>query len=200
MKANKVINDYSKYKKVPTTIKGDLLLDDNFLSNHQSTKDQQHINIVKDTVSAYILFYIQFYTWLCRSWAFIIIRRVDTTYNHNAMLMGEIRRMFRRVRWSQCALPAVFAYHIFIYANGMQQILLFCSLFHWTKEERKKQFDAMCRSCQMYSRIHTWMFDAGKSIEMAWCGASIRDGCISTQTLKSTNTRTSIEPLKYVQY
>lgn len=51
MKANKVINDYSKYQKVPTTIKGDLLLDDNFLSNHQSTKDQQHINIAKETVS-----------------------------------------------------------------------------------------------------------------------------------------------------
>lgn len=60
MKANKVINDYSKYKKVPTTIKGDLLLDDNFLSKHQSTKDQQHITIAKETVSKiYIIYPLQ---------------------------------------------------------------------------------------------------------------------------------------------
>lgn len=52
MKTNKVINDYSKYQKVPTTI-----LDDNFLSNHQSTKDQQHINIAKDTVRKIYIFY-----------------------------------------------------------------------------------------------------------------------------------------------
>lgn len=40
MKSTKVINDYSKYKKVPTNIKGDLLLDDNFLSNN--SKDDSH--------------------------------------------------------------------------------------------------------------------------------------------------------------
>lgn len=40
MKSVKVINDYSKYKKVPTNIKGDLLLDDHFISN--SGKDDSH--------------------------------------------------------------------------------------------------------------------------------------------------------------
>lgn len=34
MKSNKVKQNYSKYKKVSTNIKGDLLLDDNFLPNH----------------------------------------------------------------------------------------------------------------------------------------------------------------------
>lgn len=34
MKSNKVKQNYSKYKKVSTNIKGDLLLDDSFLSNH----------------------------------------------------------------------------------------------------------------------------------------------------------------------
>lgn len=34
MKSNKVKQNYTKYKKVSTNIKGDLLLDDNFLSNH----------------------------------------------------------------------------------------------------------------------------------------------------------------------
>lgn len=41
MKSNKVINDYSKYKKVPTNIKTDLILDDNFISNH--SKDDSHL-------------------------------------------------------------------------------------------------------------------------------------------------------------
>lgn len=40
MKSVKVMNDYSKYKKVPTNIKGDLLLDDHFISH--STKDDSH--------------------------------------------------------------------------------------------------------------------------------------------------------------
>lgn len=34
MKSNKVKQNYSKYKKISTNIKGDLLLDDNFLPNH----------------------------------------------------------------------------------------------------------------------------------------------------------------------
>lgn len=38
MKSNKVKQNYSKYKKVSTNIKGDLLLDDSFLSN-QSKDD-----------------------------------------------------------------------------------------------------------------------------------------------------------------
>lgn len=40
MKSVKVINDYSKYKKVPTNAKSDLLLDDHFISNHR--KDDSH--------------------------------------------------------------------------------------------------------------------------------------------------------------
>lgn len=47
MKSNKVKQNYSKYKKIS---KGDLLLDDNFLSNH--SKDD---TISTDAVSAKII-------------------------------------------------------------------------------------------------------------------------------------------------
>lgn len=42
MKSSKVIKDYSKYKHLPTNIKGDLLLDDSFLS--ANAKDDPRIN------------------------------------------------------------------------------------------------------------------------------------------------------------
>lgn len=48
MKSNKVKQNYTKYKKVSTNIKGDLLLDDNFLSNN--SKDDL---LVTDAVSLF---------------------------------------------------------------------------------------------------------------------------------------------------
>lgn len=57
MKSNKVKQNYPKYKKVSTNIKGDLLLDDSFLSNH--SKDDslsteavslQNMNQIKEQI------------------------------------------------------------------------------------------------------------------------------------------------------
>lgn len=50
MKSNKVKQNYSKYKKVSTNIKGDLLLDDSFLTN-QSKDD----SVSTDAVSIYTI-------------------------------------------------------------------------------------------------------------------------------------------------
>lgn len=48
MKSNKVKQNYPKYKKVSTNIKGDLLLDDSFLSNR--SKDD---SLSTDAVSSF---------------------------------------------------------------------------------------------------------------------------------------------------
>lgn len=45
MKANKVKQNYPKYKKVSTNIKGDLLLDDNF-STHHSKDDTEAVSFI----------------------------------------------------------------------------------------------------------------------------------------------------------
>lgn len=50
MKSNKVKQNYSKYKKVSTNIKGDLLLDDSFLTN-QSKDD----SVSTDAVSIHTI-------------------------------------------------------------------------------------------------------------------------------------------------
>lgn len=44
MKSNKSKQNYPKYKKVSTNIKGDLLLDDNF-STHQSKDDTEVVSL-----------------------------------------------------------------------------------------------------------------------------------------------------------
>lgn len=64
MKSNKVINDYSKYKHLPTNIKGDLLLDDSFLTSN--TKDDPRNN---RTVRRFYIFFF----------------RIIAAYKYNAM-------------------------------------------------------------------------------------------------------------------
>lgn len=58
MKSNKVKQNYSKYKKVSTNIKGDLLLDDSFLSN-QSKDDSLSTDAVRiSIISRFHLFLV----------------------------------------------------------------------------------------------------------------------------------------------
>lgn len=54
MKSNKVKQNYSKYKKVSTNIKGDLLLDDNFLSN-QSKDDTLSTDGVRHCIHIHLI-------------------------------------------------------------------------------------------------------------------------------------------------
>lgn len=61
MKSNKVKQNYSKYKKVSTNIKGDLLLDDSFLSNN-SKDDSLSTDVVSflthNELNDFFLFYL----------------------------------------------------------------------------------------------------------------------------------------------
>lgn len=71
MKSNRVKENYSKYKKVSTNIKGDLLLDDSFLSNNSkensvSTETVSFSFILKamQTLLVFLVFFFSYFITL----------------------------------------------------------------------------------------------------------------------------------------